>query len=165
MYRSGPSNPRSVLARQDGLSYRVPVQISAAGAVSGSADRARRIRGGHSMVPRRSPSPVSRRAMTRLVTACSAVLGVAVFAVTVISAQSGTRSYTAPRTPWGDPDLQGTYTNSNESGIPMARPAEFAGRRPESITPEEMARLMKQRASRIEESAETIGATTENNTG
>ena len=32
-------------------------------------------------------------------------------------------SYSAPHTPWGDPDLQGTYTNSDESGTPMARPA------------------------------------------
>ena len=39
------------------------------------------------------------------------------------------------RTPWGDPDLQGTYTNSNESGIPMQRPAEFAGKTLDDITP------------------------------
>jgi hypothetical protein len=38
------------------------------------------------------------------------------------------QSYNAPRTPWGDPDLQGTYTNSNESGISMEKPAEFAGK-------------------------------------
>jgi len=78
------------------------------------------------MVPRRSPSPVSRRAMTRLVTACSAVLGVAVFAVTVISAQSGTRSYTAPRTPWGDPDLQGIWNDATST--PLQRPSELAGK-------------------------------------
>jgi len=39
------------------------------------------------------------------------------------------QSYSAPRTPWGDPDLQGTYTNSNESGISMEKPSEFAGKR------------------------------------
>ena len=44
-------------------------------------------------------------------------------------------------------------------------PAEFAGRRPEEVTPQEMARLMKQRAARIEETAETIGGTEDNNTG
>ena len=74
-------------------------------------------------------------------------------------------SYSAPRTPWGDPDLQGTYTNSDESGIPMARPAEFAGRTPEQVTPAEAARLAKERASRIEKTAETIGGTEDNNTG
>ena len=74
-------------------------------------------------------------------------------------------SYAAPRTPWGDPDLQGTYTNSDESGIPMSRPPEFAGRRPEDVTPEEMARLAKERAARIEKTAQIIGATQDNNTG
>ena len=108
-------------------------------------------------------SLVRRMAASRVVTACSIAAGVAVFATT-ISAQSG-KSYTAPRTPWGDPDLQGTYTNSDESGIPMARPAEFAGKRPDQITKEEMDRLLKQHAARIEESSEIIGATTDNNTG
>src|SRR5215204_3243690 len=112
--------------------------------------------------------------ISRTLTACSAALGVALFATSVMSAQSavGTnprtglaRTYTAPQTPWGDPDLQGAYTNSNESGIPMARPAEFAGKRPDQVTGDEMARLMKQRAARIEETAEIIGATNENNTG
>jgi hypothetical protein len=69
------------------------------------------------------------------------------------------------RTPWGDPDLQGTYTNSNESGIPMQRPAEFAGRGLDDVKPEEMARLAKERAARVERVAETIGATAENPTG
>ena len=55
-------------------------------------------------------------------------------------------SYSAPKTPWGDPDLQGTYTNSNESGIPMSRPPELAGKKPEDVTPQEMARLAKERA-------------------
>ena len=50
------------------------------------------------------------------------------------------QSYTAPRTPWGDPDLQGTYTNSNESGISMEKPAEFAGKRVEEVTPAQLAR-------------------------
>jgi hypothetical protein len=73
--------------------------------------------------------------------------------------------YSAPRTPWGDPDLQGIYTNGDESGTPMARPAEFAGRKPEEITPAEMARLAKERASRIEKTALTIGGTEDNDTG
>jgi hypothetical protein len=75
------------------------------------------------------------------------------------------RSFSPPRTPWGDPDLQGIYTNSNEAGIPMARPAEFAGRKPEDVTPQEIARLAKERAARIETTAETIGGTEDNNTG
>ena len=32
-----------------------------------------------------------------------------------------TRVYTPVRTAWGDPDLQGVYTNKDESGIPFER--------------------------------------------
>ena len=81
------------------------------------------------------------------------------------SSGAAASGWSAPLTPWGDPDLQGTYTNSNESGIPMERPAEFAGRTMSSVTPEEMAKLAKQRAANLEERAETIGATEENPTG
>jgi hypothetical protein len=33
-----------------------------------------------------------------------------------------------PRTPWGDPDFQGTYTTDNWIGVPMQRPAQFGTR-------------------------------------
>src|SRR3954451_19239900 len=33
-----------------------------------------------------------------------------------------------PRTPWGDPDLQGTWSGDSAQAIPMQRPAQFAGR-------------------------------------
>jgi hypothetical protein len=46
-----------------------------------------------------------------------------------------------PRTPWGDPDLQGTYTNLWEVGTPFERPDEFAGRRLDDIKGEELARI------------------------
>jgi hypothetical protein len=92
-------------------------------------------------------------------------MGVAVALATGVMIQAQSRGYTPPRTPWGDPDLQGTYTNSDESGIPMSRPPEFAGRRPDDVTPAEMAALAKDRAARIEKTAEIIGATQDNNTG
>jgi hypothetical protein len=34
----------------------------------------------------------------------------------------------APRTPWGDPDLRGTYTSDNSIGVPFERPAQFGDR-------------------------------------
>jgi hypothetical protein len=37
-------------------------------------------------------------------------------------------SGTGPRTPWGDPDLQGTWSGDSAQAIPMQRPAQFAGR-------------------------------------
>ena len=54
-------------------------------------------------------------------------------------------TYVAPRTPWGDPDIAGVFTNSDESGIPFERPKEFEGRRIEDITPAELAKLVDQR--------------------
>ena len=49
----------------------------------------------------------------------------------------------APRTPWGDPDIQGTYTNTYENGTPLERPDEFAGRKLEDVKGEELIALRK----------------------
>jgi hypothetical protein len=46
---------------------------------------------------------------------------------------------------WGDPDLAGVYSNSDENGIPFEKPAEFEGKRLEDITPAELARLQTAR--------------------
>jgi hypothetical protein len=70
-----------------------------------------------------------------------------------------------PKTPWGDPDINGTYNNSNESGIPMQRPAELAGKTADQVTPTELAKLLDQRHKRTEQTAITIGGTAENDTG
>ena len=64
--------------------------------------------------------------------------------LSVAQAQTS-KPYSAPRTPWGDPDLQGAYTNSDESQIPMERPESLAGRRLDEITPQELARLNEER--------------------
>jgi hypothetical protein len=45
------------------------------------------------------------------------------------------------RTSWGDPDLTGFYSNSEESGIPFEKPPEFGDRRLEDITPAELERI------------------------
>jgi len=92
------------------------------------------------------------------------ILGAAA-AVALAIAGTSAQSPSIPRTPWGDPDIQGTYTNSSESGIPMERPAELAGRRLEDVKPEELAKLIQQRAARAEETAEVIGGTQDENTG
>jgi len=54
--------------------------------------------------------------------------------------QSGA-AWTPPRTPWGDPDLQGNYTNLWELGTPLERPDQFAGRRLEDIKGDELLRI------------------------
>jgi hypothetical protein len=50
-----------------------------------------------------------------------------------------------PRTPWGDPDLQGVYTNNDESGIPLERPNQFEGKRLEDVSDTELEQLRSQR--------------------
>jgi hypothetical protein len=54
-------------------------------------------------------------------------------------------SWAAPRTPWGDPDLQGNYTNKYETSTPFERPKEFEGRRMEDITAHELAAAVARR--------------------
>jgi len=68
----------------------------------------------------------------------------------------GLKSYTPPRTPWGDPAIAGVFTNNDESGIPFERPAQFDGRRPEDITPAELTDLVKQRQQQTLERAPTL---------
>ena len=63
----------------------------------------------------------------------AAVVGagaVAVFAAAAFAADP-------PRTPWGDPDLRGTYTSDNSIGVPFERPAQFGTRA--QLTDEEYA--------------------------
>lgn len=45
--------------------------------------------------------------------------------------------YKVPRTPWGEPDLQGVWTGNSAHGIPLERPADLAG--VESLTAEQAA--------------------------
>ena len=37
-------------------------------------------------------------------------------------------NYTVPRTPWGDPDLQGVWSSDDTANIPTSRPANFGDR-------------------------------------
>ena len=60
---------------------------------------------------------------------------VAVGAASLSSAGQAGQDPVAPRTPWGHPDLRGTWTNATTT--PMERPAEFEGR--EFLTEEERA--------------------------
>ncbi len=53
----------------------------------------------------------------------------------VVLVPLGAAGQTTPRTPWGDPDLQGTYTNKTTT--PLQRPEDLANR--EFLTEEEVA--------------------------
>jgi hypothetical protein len=60
-------------------------------------------------------------------------------------AKSGVTTYTPPKTPWGDPDIQGNYTNKYEQGTPFERPAEFDGKTLAEIPAAELADTIKKR--------------------
>jgi hypothetical protein len=90
------------------------------------------------------------RTFTRSLTGTLAALGAipilyaAVLAQAARAAVAGAPSgYSAPRTPWGDPDLQGNYTNTYENGTPFERPKEFEGRKLEDVKGEELAQIRR----------------------
>jgi hypothetical protein len=101
--------------------------------------------------------------MTRIRTTCLFITGVILLqssaaaqdtaraqASTAGDARSGQAAgYAGPRTPWGDPDLQGDYTNKYEQGTPFERPEEFAGRRIDDVKGEELAALIKERGVQV----------------
>ena len=79
----------------------------------------------------RSLAPVPAAAMVATVALLIPVHG---------AAQGGSGSgddWTTPRTPWGDPDLQGVWTTDSDRPVPFERPTEL-GERAE-LTPEECA--------------------------
>jgi hypothetical protein len=70
---------------------------------------------------------------------------------------SGGRAYTAPKTPWGDPDLQGGYSNKDENGVPFERPGTLAGKQLGEIDDSELAELAQARDANRLEAARGIG--------
>ena len=90
---------------------------------------------------------------------------------TTIHAQNGggaaapKSGWTAPRTPWGDPDLQGNYTNKYETSTPFERPKEFEGRRMEDITQHELAAAMAKRQEETLARAKYFGGDPEGRIG
>jgi len=64
-----------------------------------------------------------------------------------LAAQTGkpARPYTPPKTAWGDPDIQGNYTNKYEQGTPFERPAELDGKTLADIHANELADIVKKR--------------------
>jgi hypothetical protein len=65
--------------------------------------------------------------------------------------------YRPPRTPWGDPDLQGNYTNKYEQSTPLERPDEFVGRRLQDVTRAELAAVLTKREQQVLSRGEGVG--------
>jgi hypothetical protein len=61
----------------------------------------------------------------------------------IAAAQAPAKSYAPAKTPWGDPDIQGTFTNATIT--PFERPAEFAGR--DFLTEKEAVELERRTAA------------------
>jgi hypothetical protein len=79
-----------------------------------------------------------------------------------VAAQAGrqtqaAKAYTPARTPWGDPDLQGVFTNNSESGIPFERPNELEGKTLQDISAQELAKLNEERETRRVAAAPNLG--------
>ncbi len=71
----------------------------------------------------------------------------------VRTAATRTKNWTPPRTPWGDPDLQGVYTSATYT--PLERPREFAGK--EFFTAEEAAAFAQKSLKELfDQSADAI---------
>jgi hypothetical protein len=63
-------------------------------------------------------------------------LGMSVVSGVAPAAQAGS-GWVPPRTPWGDPDIQGLFTTDDELGVPFERPEQFGSR--EMLTEQEFA--------------------------
>jgi hypothetical protein len=67
-----------------------------------------------------------------------------------------TSTYVPAKTPWGDPDIQGGYSNVNENGIPFEKPGNLSNQVGE-VDDSELAELNKERNERALASAAGIG--------
>ncbi len=68
--------------------------------------------------------------------------------------QAGAQGWTPPRTPWGDPDIQGIFTTDDELGVPFERPEEFGDRA--VVTEEEFASRVDQSGRQAARDAEAF---------
>jgi hypothetical protein len=80
-------------------------------------------------------------------------------------AQTSASAPAVPRTSWGDPNIEGTYTNKDEYGTPFERPDDLAGRQRAEFGPEQMRELMVERSRRAQAGAARIGGSADNDTG
>jgi hypothetical protein len=85
--------------------------------------------------------------------------------IALLASPTHAQTWQAPRTSWGDPDISGIFTNKDENGTPLERPAEFAGKNLDDFGPAEMAALRAERQRRAREVAPSIGGSAGEDTG
>src|SRR6185503_2705055 len=67
--------------------------------------------------------------MTPRTAALAGVVAVIVLSSAALEGQAPDGDgYSVPRTPWGDPDLQGVWPSTDMVGVPIERPVEFGTR-------------------------------------
>jgi hypothetical protein len=54
--------------------------------------------------------------------------GVAIGVALLTASVAAQKTYAPPKTPWGEPDLRGTFTSDNSIGVPFERPPQFGDR-------------------------------------
>jgi hypothetical protein len=86
-------------------------------------------------------------------------------AIAVPASTLAQHGWTTPRTPWGDPDLQGQYSNKYETSTPFERPKEFEGRHISDVKPDELAAAVKKRQADTLERAKYFGGDPEGRIG
>jgi len=68
---------------------------------------------------------------------------------TTAAAAAKSEAWKTPRTPWGDPDLRGVFSNGDEYTTPLERPDRFAGRRLEDIKGQELADVRRAQQAQV----------------
>jgi hypothetical protein len=93
--------------------------------------------------------------LKRLVLSCMLAVSCATLSAQTppAAAKPAAKPYVPPKTSWGDPDLQGNYTNKYEQGTPFERPAEFEGKTLADISSAELADIIKKRQQRAIDNA------------
>ena len=88
-----------------------------------------------------------------LMSTMAVVTAIAAWAVVPVAGQGAAKpatkaaatTFTTAKTPWGDPDLQGIYTNKDENGIPFEKPSQFEGKKIEDVDDSAFAQIVRAR--------------------
>jgi hypothetical protein len=70
-------------------------------------------------------------------------------------AAAAAKTYSPPRTPWGHPDLQGSYSATNENGVPLERPDNIPAQ--EGLSDADFQKIVRERQERARAGAGRIG--------
>jgi hypothetical protein len=100
-------------------------------------------------VDRATKEPKKEGLMHRLSWAVALVVA-ALTAAAAAQTPAGGKGFTPPKTPWGDPDLQGVWPGTEMVGVPLQRQQQFGERN--VLTEEEFQARVKQ-AKQTEEDA------------